>query len=123
MTYTFSETMRQKMEAKNLDVADLARQLGWSFEHVRKLCNSAAFPSRSLRDKIADVLEIDRTKFEEQINADRWRSKYKKIPAVAEVQHPIYAVWNELTQGQQTSLLCMARCLARQKKRKNSSAA
>jgi hypothetical protein len=76
-----------------------------------------------LRDKIADVLEIGRTKLEEQVNADRWRSKYKKIPAVAEAHHPIYAVWDELTQDQQTSLLCMARCLAKQKKRKTSSSA
>lgn len=75
MNYIFSETMRQKMETKNLDIADLAKQLGWSFEHVRKLYNSAAFPSRSLRDKIADALEIDRMKFEDQVNADRWRSK------------------------------------------------
>jgi transcriptional regulator with XRE-family HTH domain len=123
MNYTFSETMRHKMETKNLDIAGLAKQLGWSFEHVRKLYNGATFPSRSLRDKIADALEIDRTRFEDQVNADRWRSKYKKPPSAAEVQHPIYTVWNELTRDQQTSLLCMARCLAKQKKRKNSSTA
>jgi transcriptional regulator with XRE-family HTH domain len=123
MTYTFSETMRQRMEAKSLDVGKLAERLGCSFEHARKLCNSETFPSPSLRDKIADVLESDRTEFEEQVNADRWRSKYKKIPAVAEAKHPIYSVWNELTKDQQTSLLCMARCLAKQRKGKHSSAA
>ena len=123
MTYTFAQTMRQKMEAKNLDIGKLAERLGCSFEHVRKLYNSEAFPSSSLRDKIADVLGIDGTKLEEQVNADRWRSKYKKIPTVAEGQHPIYAVWNELTQDQQTSVLCLARCLAKQRKRKNPSAA
>lgn len=111
------------MGDKNLDIGKLAERMGYSFEHVRKLCNSEAFPSSSLRDKIADLLEIDGTKFEEQVNADRWRFKYKKIPAVAEVQHPIYAVWNELTQDQQKSVLCLARCLAKQKKRNNSSTA
>lgn len=121
MTYTFSQTMRQKMEAKNLDVGKLAERLGCSFEHVRKLYNSEAFPSRLLRDKIADVLDVDRAEFEKQANADRWRDRYG--PTVAEAQHPIYAVWNELTQDQQTSLLCMARCLAKQKKRKSSSSA
>ncbi len=111
------------MEAKNLDVAGLAKQLGWSFEHLRKLYNSAAFPSRSLREKIADALEIDQTKFEDQVNADRWRSKYKKRPSAAEAQHPIYSVWNALTRDQQTSLLCVARCLAKQRKRKKPAAA
>ena len=119
MTYAFTDTIRKGMEAKKVGLRQLADHVGCSSEHVRKLSNSLAFPSPSLRDKIAEVLQIDRKEFEEQVNADRWRFKYKKIPAVAEVQHPIYALWNRLTADQQTSVLCVAECLAKLKKRKS----
>jgi transcriptional regulator with XRE-family HTH domain len=118
MSYAFAETMRERMEAKGLDIGGLAAKVGCSPEHVRKLCNSETFPSRALREAIADLLEIDRVEFEKQANADRWREKYGKIPAVSQAQHPIYAVWDELTKDQRTSLLCMAKCMARQKRRK-----
>jgi hypothetical protein len=87
---------------------------------VRKLCNSAAFPSRPLRDKIAEVLDIDSAEFEKQVNADRWRERFGEIPTVSKTRHPINEVWDELTKDQQASVLCVARCLARQKKRKAS---
>jgi transcriptional regulator with XRE-family HTH domain len=106
------------MEAKELEIGDLATRVGCSSEHIRKLCNSETFPSRALRDAIADLLEIDRIDFEKQANADRWREKYGKIPSVSQAQHPIYAVWDELTKDQRASLLCMARCMVKQKRRK-----
>lgn len=62
MAFTFAETMREKMLAKRLDIAAVAASLGYSFEHIRKLYNSEAFPSRALREAIADLLNIDRTK-------------------------------------------------------------
>ena len=120
MIYTFAETMREKMKAKGLDTAGLAAKVGWSSEHIRKLCSSEAFPSRPLRDAIADLLGIDRAEFEAQVNADRWREKHGKIPTLPQTKHPIYTVWDELTKDQQASLLCMARCLAKQGKRKAS---
>lgn len=120
MPYTFAETMREKMDGKGLDIGAVAAKVGYSFEHVRKLCNSEAFPSRGLRDSIADLLQIDRVKFEEQVNADRWREKHGKIPTVGQTQHPIFGVWADLTKDQQTSLLCMAKCMAKQRKRKAS---
>jgi transcriptional regulator with XRE-family HTH domain len=118
MPYTFAETMRHQMESKKLGPRDLAAKVGWSFEHIRKLCSSETFPSRALQHAIADLLEIDRGEFEEQVNADRWRKKFKKIPTTAQAHHPISAVWDDLTEDQQTTLLCVARCMAKQKKRK-----
>ena len=120
MTYAFAETMRERMGAKGLDIGSLAAKVGCSSEHVRKLCNSETFPSRSLRDAIADLLDIDRVEFEKQANADRWREKYGKIPSVSQVQHPIYALWDQLTKGQRESLLCMAKCMAKQNGRRAS---
>ncbi len=108
------------MEAKGLEIGDLAKRVGYSSEHIRKLCNSEAFPSRALRDAIADLLEIDRAEFEKQANADRWREKYGKVPSVSQTQHPIYAVWDELTKDQRASLLCMAKCMVKQKRSKAS---
>jgi transcriptional regulator with XRE-family HTH domain len=120
MQYTFSETIRRKMEAKGLDIAELAAKVRCSAEHIRKLYQSETFPSRSLRDDIADLLEIDRGEFEKQVNADRWREKYGKIPTISQTRHPIYTVWDELNEEQQASLLCMARCMAKQKRQKAS---
>lgn len=118
MTYTFAQTMRRQMEAKRLGPREVAAKVGWSFEHIRKLYNSEAFPSRALQKELASFLEIDNVEFEKQVNADRWRKQYGKIPtSSAQAQHPISAVWEDLTKDQQSTLLCMARCMARQKKR------
>ncbi len=108
MTYTFAETMRQRMEAKKLGLKDVADKLGWSFEHIRKLCSSEAFPSRPLREALADLLEIDRVEFEKQVNADRWRTKIGKPrdghpntashqcglgPSLRRINKPPYSAW------------------------------
>jgi transcriptional regulator with XRE-family HTH domain len=106
------------MEAKKLGPREVAAKVGKSFEHIRKLSSSETFPSRGLQDALADLLEIDRAEFEKQVNADRWRDKYGKIPTVTQAQHPISTVWDDLTKEQQSTLLCMARCMAKQKKRK-----
>jgi transcriptional regulator with XRE-family HTH domain len=118
MSYTFSETMRRQMEAKKLAPREVAARVGKSFEHIRKLSSSETFPSRALQNALADVLEIDRTEFEKQVNADRWREKYGKIPTATQTRHPISTVWEDLSKDQQTILLCMARCMAKQTKRK-----
>jgi transcriptional regulator with XRE-family HTH domain len=118
MPYTFAETMRRQMEVKNLTPRELAAKAGKSFEHVRKLCGSETFPSRSLQDALADLLDVDRAEFEKQVNADRWREKYGEIPTTTQTRHPISIVWNDLTKDQQAVLLCMARCMAKQAKRK-----
>ena len=106
------------MEAKKLGPKEVAAKVGKSFEHIRKLTSSETFPSRGLQDALADLLDIDRTNFEKQVNADRWRDKYGKIPTITQAQHPISTVWDDLTKDQQTTLLCMARCMAKQRKRK-----
>ena len=106
------------MEAKKLSLRDVADKVEWSSEHIRKLCNSEAFPSKSLQKALTDLLGIDCAEFEKQVNADRWREKYGKIPtSTAEARHPISTVWDDLTKEQQTTLLCMARCMAKQKRR------
>lgn len=120
MTFTFSETMRRRMEAKKLAPREVAAKVNWSFEHIRKLCNSEAFPSKPLQKALADILEIDQAEFEKQVNADRWREKYGKIPtSTAQSEHPIFTVWDDLSREQQTTLLCMARCMAKQQKKRN----
>jgi transcriptional regulator with XRE-family HTH domain len=118
MPYTFAQTMRRQMEAKKLGPKEVADNVGRSFEHIRKLCGSETFPSRGLQNAIADLLEIDRTEFEEQVNADRWRKKFKKIPTAKQAHHPISTVWDDLTEDQQSTLLCMARCMVKQRRRK-----
>jgi transcriptional regulator with XRE-family HTH domain len=118
MTYTFSATIRSKMEAKKLSPKEVAAKVNWSSEHIRKLCNSEAFPSKPLQKALSDVLEIDLPELEKQINADRWRAKYGKVPALAAQPHPILSVWDELTGDQQGTLLCVARCLARRRKKR-----
>ena len=118
MTYTFSTTLQQKMGDKRLSARDVASKVEWSFEHIRKLCNSEAFPSKPLQKALADLLEIDQADFEKQVNADRWRAKYGKIPvSTNERSNPIIGLWDELTKDQQTTLLCVARCLVRKKRR------
>jgi len=118
MPFSFAQTMRRQMEAKNLDHKEVAARVDWSPEHIRKLCNSEAFPSRPLQSALAELLEIDPVEFSTQVNADRWRAKYGKIPSARETSHPIHAVWEDLTEDQQTALLCMARCMVKQRKRK-----
>ena len=120
MAYTFAATIQRQMRAKRLAVSEVASRLGWSPEHIRKLCASETFPSKTLRNAIADLLEIDRAEFEKQVNADRWKKKFGKIPTATEVQHPIQRVWDDLSEDQQSTLLCMARCLAKVNKEKAS---
>jgi hypothetical protein len=106
------------MEAKKLGPKDVATKVGKSSEHIRKLISSETFPSRALQNALADLLEIDRGEFEKQVNADRWREKYGKIPTTKQARHPISVVWGDLTKDQRTVLLCMARCMAKLTKRK-----
>lgn len=109
--------MRRQMGSKNLSYKEVAAKINWSPEHIRKLYNSEAFPSKPLQRELAVLLGIDPVEFESQINADRWRVKYGKIPGGKEASHPIDSVWKKLSKDQQSTLLCMAHCMVRQKRK------
>lgn len=111
--------MLKRMDVKKLGAKEVAAKVNWSFEHIRKLCNSEAFPSKPLQKALAEVLEFDAVEFEKQVNADRWRAKYGRIPTSdAQAKHPMFLVWDDLTNEQQGTLLCVARCMAKQKRRR-----
>jgi len=116
--YQFSEIILSHMQMKGVARNDLAKAVRRSPEHIRKLETGEAFPSIDLQEKLADFLGIDREKFTDIIQADRWYKLTRKRPPKSSPVSPIDKLWDYLSGEQRKTVLCVAECLARSNRKK-----
>jgi len=109
----FSSTIRAKLRARKWTLKRFADEIGRSPEHARKLRNGTAFPSDDLVPIIAAKLELDNTKFQSQIDAERWEKKRGKKPPMREYPDfgALEELWPELNDEQRESVICLAKCI------------
>jgi transcriptional regulator with XRE-family HTH domain len=113
----FSDTVRSRVEAKGWSVKRFADEIGRTPEHARKLYTGLAFPSNDLALRIAQKLEIDQEKFQDQLDNDRWEKKHKKKPPESARPDlgPLEGIWERLDADERDCVFCVANCLVKRK--------
>jgi transcriptional regulator with XRE-family HTH domain len=118
LDYQFPELILSHMQIKGVERNELAKAVRRSPEHIRKLEMGEAFPSIDLQEKLADFLGIDREKFTDVIQADRWYKMTRKRPPKSSPASPIDKFWDHLSGEQRKTIVCVAECFARSNRRK-----
>jgi transcriptional regulator with XRE-family HTH domain len=77
---TFAELVQDAMMSKKMKISDLAAATGATYEHIRKLVNSLAFPSGYLFERVCKALSLNREEANRALVADRMRYKYGTVP-------------------------------------------
>lgn len=103
------------MEKQSLSRGELAKQIGRSVEHVRKLETGRAFPGKDLQQKLIVALAMsddEAAEFNASVKLDRWIDWFGVPPrAAGDADMPEY--WGKLTREQKAALNCVAQCLLR----------
>ena len=76
----FADALLDAMAEKQMDIGDLAKRIGTTYEHARKLVKTYAFPSRLLLEKICRVLDMDLDEAHRLVVVDKIKHKYGSIP-------------------------------------------
>lgn len=100
----FSAKMQAQMRLHNLTYRDVSEFLGLHYEHIRKLANGYALPSRVTLQKLAEILQVRMAELEKLVVADRIEMKFGKIPFQLIGSHPelgpLESLWRQLTKPQ-----------------------
>jgi len=109
----FSTTIQAKLKERKWTIKKFADEIGRSPEHARKLRNGTAFPSEDLVPVIATKLALDSTKFQSQINVEKWEKKHGKKPPMRASPDfgALEDLWPELSDEQRESVTCLAKCI------------
>jgi transcriptional regulator with XRE-family HTH domain len=106
-----------RMRELKLSIADVAKKLGTSYEHIRKLAKGQVVPSKSMVKSLAVVLKIEANEFERVAIADRIRLKFGTIPLEMAGKNPelepLERVWNHLSQDHKADLIAQAEAWAK----------
>jgi len=112
-----AERLTRRMEELNLSIADLAAQLGATYEHVRTLVRGKAVPSNVMAHALATALRMNKAELERLATADRIRAKYGKIPLELSGKNPelepLERVWGYLSKEHKADLIAQAEAWAR----------
>jgi transcriptional regulator with XRE-family HTH domain len=76
----FADALLDAMAKKQMDIGDLAKKIGTTYEHARKLVKTYAFPSKLLLEKICHVLNMELDHTQRLVVADKIKHKYGSIP-------------------------------------------
>jgi transcriptional regulator with XRE-family HTH domain len=106
----------ERMNALDLTIKHLARATGLSYEHIRKIVNGAAYPSRLALVELCRALKLDFRKMQDLGVADRLEKKYGGVPHALAGKHPELSLlapsWDVLTPDQKTSFRIQIRSVA-----------
>jgi transcriptional regulator with XRE-family HTH domain len=81
MTTTgFAKAISERLEGKDWDIAELARQIDSSYEYVRQLVRGYTLPGKHLLKNICKVLDLDEREMSKLVVGDKIRKKYGGIP-------------------------------------------
>jgi transcriptional regulator with XRE-family HTH domain len=118
----FGNYLHAAMERQGIDVKALATEIESTYEHIRKLIKSTAFPSNSMLDNIAAALKgnFDRKEALLFVEQDRAQKRFKNFHVMTG-RHPQFdrleKVWPQLSESHREDLFRMAEMWAREDKR------
>src|SRR5216684_7150979 len=112
-----AERLTKRMEELNLSIAELARKVGATYEHVRSLVRGKAIPSKLMVQALAEALRINKAELERLATADHIRAKFGKIPLELSGKNPelepLERVWDHLSKEHRADLIAQAEAWAR----------
>ena len=79
----FGEALQQEMEDKMISIQVFSEKIGVTYEHVRRLIKSMAFPSKPLMGMMAHTLGWNKERIQEMqsmVLKDRLKHKYADLP-------------------------------------------
>jgi DNA-binding phage protein len=115
---TFAQYLRLAMLDKSMKIGDIASSADFSYEHLRKIFNGEAVPSKQTLHIVVKVAGLDLKKAERLATNDKIRAKYGKT--IAEVANknpelgPIEAAWPLLSREQKQTVTQLVQTMARQ---------
>jgi transcriptional regulator with XRE-family HTH domain len=80
-TTNFAKALSERLEAKNWDIAELARRIDSSYEYGRQLVRGYTFPGKHVLKNICTVLDLDQEEMWKLVVGDKISKKYGGIPA------------------------------------------
>jgi transcriptional regulator with XRE-family HTH domain len=112
----FADKLLEGMASQSVTIADLAKQTGTTYEHIRRLVRGLAFPSAYLLRELCRILSLNFEEMEKLVTAERIRSKYGEIPDKIVKKNPeltpLDRFWPSLTSLQKQELYMLARAMA-----------
>ena len=76
----FAVALKEKLEDKGKNMKWLAKEVGMTYEHARKLCRGVGFPSQRLLRDICHLLDLEEDDMWRIVVSDKLRHKYGDIP-------------------------------------------
>ena len=79
----FGEALQQEMEDRGISIQNLSDNIGVTYEHVRRLIKSMAFPSKPLMGMMAQTLGWNKERMAEMQRMalkDKLKHKYADLP-------------------------------------------
>jgi transcriptional regulator with XRE-family HTH domain len=115
----------ERMNALDLTVKQVAERTGLSYEHIRKLVNGVAYPSKLTLRELCRVLSLDPKRMETLLVADHVEEKYGGIPHALAGKHPelslLAPTWDLLTPEQKNSFRIQIKSVAEANQRLSAS--
>lgn len=116
----YADVVRQKMKTSDnrlgrpLMIRELARHIGASYEHIRKIVNGDPVVSREFSDALCSALGLDVEKMWELARYEKLMKKFKQVPlSVAMPPDMRFTdLWNRLTDEQKLKLFRIAEVYA-----------
>lgn len=116
----YADIIRQKMKTadnpfqKPLMIRELARHIGYSYEHLRKTVNGEPVASREFNEAVCKALGLDAPKMWELARYEKLTRKFKTVPVMIAVppDHRFGDVWPRLSDDQKSRLLRIAEAYA-----------
>jgi transcriptional regulator with XRE-family HTH domain len=106
-----SDLIEEGMKNKKMSIKDLAIKIDTTYEHVRRLVNGQALPSKFTLKEICNVLGLSYKEAERAATSDRITKKFGTIPLELSGKKPglapIERVWDNLTEDQQADVVTM----------------
>ncbi len=77
----FAEAITDAMEKRDMDLRALAKAIGSTYEHSRKLTHTLAYPSKVLLTKICKALHLDYEEMYRLVVEDKLKGRYHNLAA------------------------------------------
>ena len=84
----FGEALQQALEKKGIAIQQFSEEIEVTYEHVRRLIKSMAFPSKPLMGRICQVLGLNKEEMRVKVISDRLKHKYGDVPQSLYGQNP-----------------------------------
>ena len=72
----FNARFEQRVNEKGVSIRELAREVGVTYEHIRKLISGYCLPSDSLLEKLCGPLGLSKIEMRERVVKDRFIFRY-----------------------------------------------